>query len=53
LERQLFVHEDIEKTDKLTGFSIHPSAKGTRLKEKLDYLKKNKLSLYNEHNTNK
>jgi hypothetical protein len=38
--------ENILLADRLSGFEIHPNPQQTHLKEKLDYLKKNKLNLY-------
>jgi len=39
-------NENIEECDRAVEFKIYPVAEGTHLKEKLDYLKKNKLNLY-------
>lgn len=38
--------EDIAGCDKAAGFMIYPRPEATGLKEKLDYLKRNKLNLY-------
>ena len=38
--------EDIKGCDKAAGFMIYPRPEATRLKEKLDYLKREKLNLY-------
>lgn len=38
--------EDIGYCDSATGFKIHPDAERTRLKQKLDFLKRNKLNLF-------
>jgi hypothetical protein len=37
---------DIGYCDSATGFKIHPDAERTRLKQKLDFLKRNKLNLF-------
>ncbi len=39
-------YQDIEVCDKKTGFKIYPYAKGTSLREKLDFLKENKYNLF-------
>ena len=39
---------DIGYCDSATGFKIHPDAERTRLKQKLDFLKRNKLNLFAE-----
>lgn len=38
--------EDIEAATRTASFPIHPATEGTRLKQKLEYLKKEKLNLY-------
>jgi hypothetical protein len=38
--------ESIEQATALAGLSIYPYPEGTKLKEKLDYLKKRRLNLY-------
>jgi hypothetical protein len=40
--------ESIESCDRTTGFMVHPRPEATGLKEKLDYLKRNKLNLYSD-----
>lgn len=38
--------EDIQACDRTTGFKIYSNPAATRLKQKLEYLKANKLNLY-------
>jgi len=40
--------EDIAYCDSATNFKIYPAAERTHLKEKLDYLKRNRLNLFAE-----
>ena len=43
-------NENIQFCDQATGFKIYPVPEATRLKEKLDFLKRNKLNLYADAN---
>jgi len=40
--------EDIDSCNRLTGYPPHWDVEATHLKEKLDYLKRNRLSLYSD-----
>ncbi len=41
-----YATEDIAYCDSLAGFPVYPDAQRTRLKEKLDYLKRHRLNLF-------
>jgi hypothetical protein len=40
--------EDIEQCDRQAGFGVYPSPEATRLKEKLEYLKRTRQNLYSD-----
>ena len=45
--KQAYLHtENIHRSNILSGFRIHPNPQAAKLKERLDYLKKNRLNLY-------
>lgn len=41
-------NKDLEWCDKTTQFNVHPSYAGTRINEKLEFLREHKLSLYHK-----
>jgi hypothetical protein len=43
--------EKIEMANQLSSFKIHPNEKSTDMKNKLQYLKENKLNLFKEYST--